>query len=119
MDGGTLFAPGRFMRVAIGSDHAGVELKTAMKAFVAQLHHEPIDVGTYTADPVDSADCAASVGTAVHEARAERGILLCGSGVGALIAANRIPGVRAGLCHDTYSAHEGVDRYERRTLLAK
>ena len=105
------------MRVAIGSDHAGFELKTAMKAFVAELHHEPIDVGTHTTDPVDYVDYAASVGAALSESRAERGILLCGSGVGASMAANRIPGVRAGLCHDTYSAHQGVEHDDMNVLV--
>jgi transaldolase / glucose-6-phosphate isomerase len=105
------------MRIAIGSDHAGFELKTAMKGFVAELHHEPIDVGTYTADPVDYVEYAASVGAALRESRAERGILLCGSGVGASMAANRIPGVRAGLCHDTYSAHQGVEHDDMNVLV--
>jgi len=97
------------MRVAIGSDHAGFELKEAVKGFLSTQHHEALDVGTYNQDPVDYADYAAAVGHALHEHKAERGIILCGSGVGASMAANRIPGVRAGLCHDTYSAHQGVE----------
>jgi transaldolase/glucose-6-phosphate isomerase len=105
------------MRVAIGSDHAGFELKTAMKAFVAALHHEPIDVGTHSTDPVDYADYAEAVGAALRESRADRGILLCGSGVGASMAANRMPGVRAGLCHDTYSAHQGVEHDDMNVLV--
>ena len=96
------------MRVAIGSDHAGFELKEAVKAFLAAEHHEVVDVGTHGPDPVDYPDYAQAVGVAVRESRAERGILLCGSGVGASMVANRIPGIRAGLCHDTYSAHQGV-----------
>ena len=105
------------MRVAIGSDHAGFELKTAMKTWLAELHHEPVDVGTHSSDPVDYADYAAAVGAALHASHAERGILLCGSGVGASMAANRIPGVRAGLCHDTYSAHQGVEHDDMNVLV--
>jgi transaldolase/glucose-6-phosphate isomerase len=97
------------MRVAIGADHAGFELKEAVKGFLTAERHEPLDVGTYSKDPVDYADYAAAVGEALREQRAERGIILCGSGVGASMAANRLPGIRAGLCHDTYSAHQGVE----------
>src|SRR5512144_714628 len=97
------------MRVAIGSDHAGFELKEAVKTFLAAEHHDIIDVGTHSPDPVDYPDYAQALGAAVRESRAERGILLCGSGVGASMVANRIPGIRAGLCHDTYSAHQGVE----------
>jgi transaldolase / glucose-6-phosphate isomerase len=97
------------MRVAIGSDHAGFELKEAVRAFLSEHHQEVIDVGAYNGDPVDYPDCAEAVGAALREERAERGIILCGSGVGVSIAANRIPGIRAGLCHDTYSAHQGVE----------
>jgi transaldolase/glucose-6-phosphate isomerase len=97
------------MRVAIGSDHAGFELKEAVKTFLAAEDHEVVDVGTYSEDPVDYPDYAQAVGAAVRESRAERGIMFCGSGVGASMVANRIPGIRAGLCHDTYSAHQGVE----------
>jgi ribose 5-phosphate isomerase B len=97
------------MRVAIGADHAGFELKEAVKGFLTAERHEPLDVGTYSKDPVDYADYAAAVGEALREQRAERGIILCGSGVGASMAATRLPGIRAGLCHDTYSAHQGVE----------
>ena len=97
------------MRVVIGSDHAGFELKEALKAFLVEKHYDVLDVGTYSKDPVDYSDYAQAVGAALREYRAERGILLCGSGVGASMAANRIPGIRAGLCHDTYSAHQGVE----------
>ena len=97
------------MRIAIGSDHAGFELKEAAKALLADEHCDVLDVGTYSQDPVDYADFAEAVGAAVQAHDAERGILLCGSGVGASMAANRMPGVRAGLCHDTYSAHQGVE----------
>jgi transaldolase/glucose-6-phosphate isomerase len=105
------------MRVAIGSDHAGFELKEAVKGFLSAEHHEALDVGTYSKDPVDYADYAAAVGEALREHKAERGIILCGSGVGASMAANRIPGIRAGLCHDTYSAHQGVEHDDMNVLV--
>jgi ribose 5-phosphate isomerase B len=105
------------MRVAIGSDHAGFELKEAVKSFLIGQHREILDVGTYNGDPVDYPDCAAAVGAALRGERAERGIILCGSGVGASMAANRIPGVRAAMCHDTYSAHEGVEHDDMNVLV--
>ena len=105
------------MRVAIGSDHAGLELKETLKAFLAAKHEEVLDVGTYTPAAVDYADYAEAVGAALREHRADRGILLCGSGVGASMAANRISGIRAGLCHDTYSAHQGVEHDNMNVLV--
>ena len=105
------------MHVAIGSDHAGFELKEAVKTFLAAEHHEVVDVGTHNQDLVDYPDYAQAVGMAVRESRAERGILLCGSGVGASMVANRIPGIRAGLCHDTYSAHQGVEHDNMNVLV--
>ena len=105
------------MRVAIGSDHAGFELKEAVKAFLAEKNHVVLDVGTHGTEPVDYPDYAAAVGTALRETKAERGIILCGSGVGASMAANRIPGIRAGLCHDTYSAHQGVEHDDMNVLV--
>ena len=85
------------MRVAIGSDHAGFALKEAIKAFVAGEYGEVLDIGTHSSESVDYPDYAAAVGDAVREHRADRGIILCGSGVGASMAANRLPGIRAGL----------------------
>ena len=105
------------MRIAIGADHAGFELKTAIKVFLTEAHHDVIDVGTYDETPVDYIDYAEAVGGALHQSRAERGILLCGSGVGAAMAANRMPGVRAGLCHDIYSAHQGVEHDDINVLV--
>ncbi len=105
------------MRVAIGADHAGFELKEAVKGFLTAENHEALDVGTYSKDPVDYSDYAAAVGEALRERRAERGVILCGSGVGASMAANRIPGIRAGLCHDTYSAHQGVEHDDMNVLV--
>src|SRR5512144_407805 len=97
------------MRVAIGSDHAGFEMKEALRAYLGVLHHDVLDLGTYSTAPVDYPDYAEAVGLALRRGKADRGIMVCGSGVGASIAANRIPGIRAGLCHDTYSAHQGVE----------
>jgi transaldolase / glucose-6-phosphate isomerase len=104
------------MRIAIGSDHAGFELKESLKAFLAE-EGDVLDVGTHGTDSVDYADYAAAVSVAVREHRADRGIILCGSGVGASMAANRIPGIRAGLCHDTYSAHQGVEHDDMNVLV--
>ena len=105
------------MRVAIGSDHAGFELKEEVKAFLIEETHEVLDVGTHNKDPVDYPDYAEAVAAALREYRAERGLILCGSGVGASMAANRIPGIRAGLCHDTYSAHQGVEHDDMNVLV--
>lgn len=97
------------MRVVIGSDHAGYELKEGLKLFLVALGHEVIDVGTNSTAAVDYPDFARAVGEAVVRGEGERGILICGSGVGASIAANKIPGVRAAVCHDEYSAAQGVE----------
>ena len=105
------------MRVAISSDHAGFELKEAVKAFLTGENGEVLDVGTYSKEPVDYPDCAEALGVALRDHRAERGIIVCGSGVGASMAANRIPGIRAGLCHDTYSAHQGVEHDDMNVLV--
>jgi ribose 5-phosphate isomerase B len=105
------------MRIAIGSDHAGFPLKEAVKAFLTAERREVLDLGAHSTDPADYSDYAEAVGRALRESRAERGILLCGSGVGASMTANRIPGVRAGLCHDTYSAHQGVEHDDMNVLV--
>ena len=98
------------MKVAIGGDHAGLPLKAALADLVRGAGHTVVDLGATRLDPEDDyPDFAAAVGRAVAEGRAERGIVVCGSGVGASVAANKIHGVRAGLCHDTYSAHQGVE----------
>src|ERR1700758_5383161 len=97
------------MNVVIGSDHAGFQLKNAMGALLTSLGHEVLDVGAYNEDPSDYPDFADAVGRAVLDGRAERGVLICGSGVGASVAANKIRGIRAGMCTDTYSAHQGVE----------
>src|SRR5436190_7767989 len=97
------------MRIAIGSDHAGFAMKEALAPFLQELGHEVLDQGTHSTAPVDYPDYAEAVGQAVLRSQAERGILICGSGVGASVAANKMHGIRAGLCHDTYSAHQGVE----------
>jgi len=105
------------MRTAIGSDHAGFELKTGLAKFLAELGDQVIDVGTYSTDPVDYPDFAEAVGKAVLDGRADRGVLICGSGIGASVAANKIRGIRAGFCHDTYSAHQGVEHDDMNVLV--
>jgi len=105
------------MKIAIGADHAGFQLKESIKAHLLAMQHAVIDLGTNSNKPVDYPDYAEAVALAVREGQAERGILLCGSGVGASVAANKIPGVRAGLCHDTYSAHQGVEHDDMNVLV--
>jgi len=105
------------MRVAIASDHAGFELKQHLLASVQALGHEPADLGTYDPAPADYPVQAELLGLEVRSGRAERGILLCGSGVGAVFAINKLPGIRAGLCHDTYSAHQGVEHDDMNVLV--
>jgi ribose 5-phosphate isomerase B len=97
------------VKVAVASDHAGFALKESMKKEVEALGHEVVDLGTHSADPVDYPDFAERLGLAVVSGEIDRGILFCGSGIGASVAANKIPGVRAGNCSDTYSAHQGVE----------
>jgi RpiB/LacA/LacB family sugar-phosphate isomerase len=105
------------MKIVIGSDHAGLELKNIVAKDLQAGGHELIDVGTNTTDPVDYPDYAVKVGNAVLDGSAERGILICGSGVGASVAANKIHGIRAGLCHDVYSAHQGVEHDDMNVLV--
>src|SRR5579875_3499845 len=98
------------MKVSIGADHAGYEMKHELIDFVKKLGHTPHDVGTFEPDkPDDYPDYAALVAEDVRSGQAERGILVCGSGVGVSVAANKFKGIRAGLCHDHYSAHQGVE----------
>lgn len=105
------------MRVTIGSDHAGFVLKEALAAYLREEGHQVVDVGTHSLEPVDYPDSAAAVARSVLSGESERGILLCGSGVGASVAANKIPGIRAGVCHDTYSAHQGVEHDDMNVLV--
>jgi RpiB/LacA/LacB family sugar-phosphate isomerase len=105
------------MRIAIASDHAGFELKQHVNALLHELGQEVSDLGTYTVEAADYPDYAERVGLAVRTGQAVRGIVICGSGVGASVAANKIAGVRAGLCHDTYSARQGVEHDDMNILI--
>jgi ribose 5-phosphate isomerase B len=104
------------MRVAIASDHAGYPLKDEVMRAVQQAGHEPVDLGTHNTDAVDYPDFAEKLARAIQNGQAERGILVCGSGVGACIAANKIDGIYAGLCHDVYSARQGVEHDDMNVL---
>jgi ribose 5-phosphate isomerase B len=97
------------MKIAIGNDHAGFPLKAAVIKGIEDLGHEVIDFGSYDPNPVDFPDIAKLVGNAVLKKEAVRGILVCGTGVGACIASNKIPGIRASVCHDIYTAHQCVE----------
>jgi ribose 5-phosphate isomerase B len=97
------------MRIAVGCDHAGFPLKGPAVQELRRLGHEVIDLGTNSEEAVDYPDFAQAVGEAVMRGEAERGLLVCGSGVGASVAANKVPGVRAATCHDTFSARQGVE----------
>ena len=105
------------MRVAIGADHAGFALKQLIGRDLRDLGHEVIDLGTDSMDPVDYPDYAEAVGKVILDGKADRGILVCGSGVGASVAANKLPGIRAALCHDTYSARQGVEHDDMNILV--
>jgi ribose 5-phosphate isomerase B len=96
------------MKIAVGFDHAGFPLKQVVLDTVREAGHDPIDLGTHSAESVDFPDFAEKVGRAIQNGEAERGIIVCGSGVGACIAANKMKGVYASICHDTYSAAQGV-----------
>ena len=95
------------MRIAVGADHAGFELKGPIIEQLKTAGHTALDVGTHNDDPVDYPDLAREVADAILQGKADLGIMLCGSGVGGAVAANKFPGIRAGLCHDTFSAHQG------------
>lgn len=105
------------MRVVIGGDHAGFELKKVIGEHLRATGHTVTDIGTDSDEPVDYPDYAEAVGKVVLEGRADRGVLICGSGVGASVAANKIRGIRAGLCHDCYSARQGVEHDEMNVLV--
>jgi len=105
------------MRVVLGSDHAGFEMKQKMLAHVQQLGHQVVDVGTYNESPTDYPDNAEALGVAILGNQADRGIMICGSGIGASIAMNKMPGIRAGVCHDCYSAHQGVEHDNMNVLV--
>jgi len=104
------------MRIVVGADHRGYVLKDALAADLGQNGHQVLDIGTNGPESVDYPDIALAVGEAIRDGRAERGILVCGSGVGACVAANKLVGIRAGICHDTYSAHQGVEHDDMNVL---
>jgi RpiB/LacA/LacB family sugar-phosphate isomerase len=104
------------MNVAVAADHAGFDMKQFLAAALAEEGHTIIDLGTNSRDPVDYPDYARALGAAILAGRAERGIIVCGSGVGACVAANKIKGIRAGICHDTYSGHQGVEHDDMNVL---
>ena len=105
------------MRIAVGADHAGFDLKQILVAYLRHRGHEVIDAGTTSEYPVDYPDYAEAVSKVLLDGRAERGLLICGSGVGTSVSANKIPGIRAGLCHNTYSARQGVEHDDMNVLV--
>ena len=97
------------MRIAIGSDHAGFALKETLKRWLGEQDHEVLDVGSFDPKPVDFPDIARQVAAAITSGKAERGLMICGTGVGASIGANKMKGIRAAVCHDVHSAHQCVE----------
>jgi ribose 5-phosphate isomerase B len=97
------------MRIAVAADHAGFPLKQRVIDEVRKLGHEPLDLGTHSTDAVDYPDFARAVAEALRDGLAQRAVLICGSGAGACVAANKFRGIRAATCHDTFSAHQGVE----------
>jgi ribose 5-phosphate isomerase B len=97
------------MKIAIGSDHGGFFLKTKIIEFLVNLGHKVNDLGAFNEEPSDYPDYASAVAQKIVSKKADRGILICGSGVGICVAANKFPGIRAATCHDTFSAHQGVE----------
>jgi ribose 5-phosphate isomerase B len=104
------------MRIAMAGDHAGFEMKRDLAAKLRARGHEVVDLGTHSTDAVDYPDCAVSVASALHDKRAERGLIVCGSGAGVSIAANKVPGIRASVCHDTYTARQAVEHDDMNVL---
>ena len=105
------------MRIAIGADHAGYIMKSQLTELLKSLGHDVVDVGAHTPDPSDDyPDFAKALAERVATQQADRGVLVCGSGVGASVAANKVRGIRASMCHDTYSAHQGVEHDDMNVL---
>jgi ribose 5-phosphate isomerase B len=104
------------MRIVLSADHAGYLLKNELAARLTQQGHEVLDLGTHSAAPVDYPDSAQAVASALADGQAERGIIVCGSGAGVSIAANKFPGIRAAVCHDTYTAHQAVEHDDMNVL---
>ena len=106
------------MKLVISADHAGFALKEDVREYLAKAGHELIDLGAYNGDLLDDyPDFAEKVGEAIRQGVAPRGVLICGSGVGVCVAANKMPGIRAGMCHDTYSAHQGVEHDDMNVIV--
>ena len=106
------------MKLVISADHAGFPLKEEVRAHLAMAGHEVVDLGAFKPEPQDDyPDFAERVGLAIKQGDAKKGILICGSGVGVCVAANKIPGIRAGMCHDTYSAHQGVEHDDMNVIV--
>ena len=104
------------MRLALSADHAGYGLKQELVAVLTKLGYDVLDLGTHSTEPVDYPDAAQSVAHALREGQAERGIVVCGSGAGVSVAANKFPGIRAAVCHDTYTAHQAVEHDDLNVL---
>ena len=104
------------MRIALAADHAGYLLKNELKAKLSDQGHTITDLGTDSPSPVDYPDSAEAVATAIRNGQADRGIIVCGSGAGVSIAANKFPGIRAAVCHDTYTAHQAVEHDDMNVL---
>jgi len=104
------------MKIAVACDHGGFPLKAKAIEVIRAAGHEVLDLGTNSTDPVDYPDYAKAVGEAIQQGKVERAVFLCGSGVGACVAANKMRGIRAGVCHDTYSAHQGVEHDDMNVL---
>ena len=104
------------MRIALSADHAGFELKQQLAAYLTRHGHDVIDLGTHSTAPVDYPDSAEAIAEAMSAGHAERGVLVCGSGAGASIAANKFRGIRAAVCHDTYTAHQAVEHDDMNVL---
>ena len=105
------------MKIVIASDHAGFPLKEDVRAYLATKGHEVVDLGVHSTAPSDYPDSAEAVGDAIKSGVAKRAVLICGSGVGVCVAANKIPGIRAGMCHDHYSADQGVEHDDMNVLV--
>ena len=106
------------MKLVISADHAGFPLKEEVRAYLAKAGHDVTDLGAFKVEPQDDyPDYAERVAAAIKNGEADRGILICGSGVGVCVAANKIPGIRAGICHDTYSSHQGVEHDDMNVIV--
>jgi ribose 5-phosphate isomerase B len=104
------------MRIALAGDHAGFEMKRDLAPKLRAHGHEVLDLGTHSTDAVDYPDCAVAVAAALRDRRADRGVIVCGSGAGVSIAANKVPGIRASVCHDTYTARQAVEHDDMNVL---